>query len=331
MPVVKSAKKFGVDSGLGCGAGRSGHAHQHQGQQKDKQTGGGKGDHEETGGFVSERPEGTPYPGGNSSVVHGFVHVVSVGPQPSVVSGLFSGFVVVQRGRLCVPSFDMINALSKDLPFVGVAMCQWWASLQPAGAATLGVMVETGLTDPIVLRQSLDELVLAVARERSRRAFGALFGHFAPRLKSYLKRLGTDSAQAEELVQEVMLLVWHRAETFDPTQANASTWVFTIARNKRIDAIRRERRPEFDPNDPALVPQAAEAADRSIETGQETARLRAAIGSLPQEQAELLRLAYFDDKPHSVISVERGLPLGTVKSRLRLALERLRRLLREPV
>ncbi len=210
-------------------------------------------------------------------------------------------------------------------------MCQWWHPPLVADIATLWVMVEIDLTDRAVLGQNLDELVLAVGRERSRRAFGALFGHFAPRLKSYLKRLGTESSQAEELVQEVMLLVWHRAETFDPTQANASTWVFTIARNRRIDAIRRERRPEFDPNDPALVPQAAEAADRVVETGQETARLRAAIGALPREQADLLRLAYFDDKPHSVISAERGIPLGTVKSRLRLALDRLRRLLREPV
>jgi RNA polymerase sigma factor (sigma-70 family) len=191
-------------------------------------------------------------------------------------------------------------------------------------------MLETGLSDHAARGRDLDALVLAVARERSRTAFGTLFGHFAPRLKSYLMRLGVNSGLAEELVQEVMLLVWHRAETFNPAMANASTWVFTIARNKRIDAIRRERRPEFDPDDPALVPLPAMAADRTVEVGQETARLQAAIGFLPVEQAELLRLAYFDDKPHRVISAERGIPLGTVKSRLRLALESLRRLLKEP-
>ncbi len=112
-------------------------------------------------------------------------------------------------------------------------------------------------------------------------------------------------------------------------QANASTWIFTIARNKRIDAIRRERRPEIDLADPALVPEPVVAADRSLELGQENARLNAAIGSLPNEQADLLRLAYYEDKPHSTISAERGIPLGTVKSRLRLAIDRLRRLLRE--
>ena len=177
--------------------------------------------------------------------------------------------------------------------------------------------------------RDLNELVLAVAGRRSRPAFAALFGHFAPRLKSYLMRLGAEAGQAEELVQDVMLQVWHRAETFDPAQANASTWVFTIARNKRIDAIRRERRPEIDLTDPALVPEPVEPADRTLEAGQENARLNAAIGALPNEQAELLRLAYYEDKPHSTISAERGIPLGTVKSRLRLAVDRLRRLLRE--
>ena len=175
----------------------------------------------------------------------------------------------------------------------------------------------------------LDELVLAVARRRSRAAFGQLFAHFAPRLKSYLMRRGTDPEQAEEVVQEVMLLVWRRAETFDPARATASTWVFTIARNQRIDRLRNERHPEFDPTDPAFVPDPVEAADRTFEMVEDYARLRAAIDTLPREQADLLRLAYFDDKPHSLISSERGIPLGTVKSRLRLAMDRLRRLLKD--
>lgn len=183
---------------------------------------------------------------------------------------------------------------------------------------------------PAAAAMSPDELLLAVGRVRDRAAFAALFGHFAPRLKAYLRRLGSDGPAAEELVQEVMLLVWRRAETFDPTQASAGTWVFTIARNRRIDALRREQRPEIDPDDPALVPDPVEPADRALETAQDSGRLRAAIKELPPEQAELLRMAYFEDKPHSVIAAERGLPLGTVKSRLRLALDRLRKALREP-
>lgn len=176
---------------------------------------------------------------------------------------------------------------------------------------------------------SLEDLLVAVGRERDRLAFGALFGHFAPRLKTYLRRLGCESGAAEELVQEVMLLVWRRAETYDPAQASASTWVFTIARNKRVDTLRREQRPEFDPNDPALVPDPDEPADRRMETRQNNDRLRAALKDLPPEQAELLRMAYFEDKPHSVISAENGIPLGTVKSRLRLAMDRLRKALRD--
>ena len=190
-------------------------------------------------------------------------------------------------------------------------------------------MSETTTKDGASPALRLNDLVLAVARRRSRPAFAALFAYFAPRLKSYLMRLGAEAGQAEELVQDVLLQVWRRAETFDPAQANASTWVFTIARNKRIDAIRRERRPEIDLTDPALVPEPVEPADRTLEAGQENARLNAAIGALPNEQAKLLRLAYYEDKPHSTISAEQGIPLGTVKSRLRLAVDRLRRLLRD--
>lgn len=183
---------------------------------------------------------------------------------------------------------------------------------------------------PAAAAMSPDDLLLAVGRARDRAAFAALFEHFAPRLKAYLRRLGADAPAAEELVQEVMLQVWRRAETFDPAQASAGTWVFTIARNRRIDALRREQRPEIDPDDPALVPDPVEPADRALETAQDSGRLRAAIRELPPEQAELLRMAYFEDKPHSVIAAERGLPLGTVKSRLRLALDRLRKALRDP-
>ncbi len=223
----------------------------------------------------------------------------------------------------------MVDAEALALPFGGTE-CLPPPGLVSAVFTNLRAMPESVLTERAEPGATHEDLVLAIARGRSRGAFARLFSHFAPRLKAYLKRQGVDGGQAEELVQEVMLLVWNRAETFDPAQASANTWIFTIARNKRIDAIRRERRPEYDPSDPALVADPSDPADRVLEARQETARLQAAIGALPQEQAELLRLAYFDDKSHSVISVERGIPLGTVKSRLRLALDRLRRMLREP-
>ena len=173
--------------------------------------------------------------------------------------------------------------------------------------------------------RSLNDLMVAIARDRDKAAFGLLFGRIAPQLKAYLLRSGVAASQADELVQEVMLMVWRRADSFDPAQSAVTTWIFTIARNKRINAIRRDRHPEFDPGDPALVPDPAPAADRSIETAEESARLRDAIQKLPAEQAELLRLAYFEDQPHTMIAQKSGLPLGTVKSRLRLAMGRLRR------
>jgi len=176
---------------------------------------------------------------------------------------------------------------------------------------------------------SLNDLIVAVATARDRSAFAKLFGHFAPRIKAYLIRLGCDAGSAEELAQEAMVTLWRRAETFDPTQANASTWVFAIARNKRIDALRRQRRPEVDPNDPALAPDAPAAADAVVESTQDVARVRAAMASLPEEQRLLLQMAYFEDKPHSVIAEEQGLPLGTVKSRIRLAVTRMRKVLKE--
>jgi RNA polymerase sigma factor (sigma-70 family) len=170
----------------------------------------------------------------------------------------------------------------------------------------------------------LDELVVRVARDQDRVAFAALFDHFAPRVKGYLMRLGADDGAAEELAQEVMLAVWRRAASFNPALASVGTWVFTIARNKRIDRLRRERRPEIAPDDPALAPDPVVSADVALDAAETAVRLRAAIGSLPEEQALLLRMAYFEDKSHNVIATETRLPLGTVKSRIRLALGRLR-------
>lgn len=173
----------------------------------------------------------------------------------------------------------------------------------------------------------LSRLVVAIGTSRDRAAFAELFGHFAPRIKAYLMKLGAGEAQAEDLAQEAMIIVWRRAESFDPAKSAASTWIFTIARNKRIDALRRESRPDYDPADPALIPAAPATAERAVEVTQQAARLSAAIMELPEEQAALVRMAYFEDKAHGRIASETALPLGTVKSRLRLALARLRRVL----
>lgn len=171
----------------------------------------------------------------------------------------------------------------------------------------------------------LDSLIQAVGRNQDKQAFRRLFEHFAPRVKAYLIRMGSDPAQAEDLMQEAMLMVWRRSESFDPSQAGASTWIFTIARNKRIDSLRRERRAELDPEDPSLVPAAPASADSVISAQERAGQLRIAIAALPGEQARLLQLAFYEDKTHSEIAADERLPLGTVKSRLRLALGRLRK------
>lgn len=164
----------------------------------------------------------------------------------------------------------------------------------------------------------------AVARHGDREAFARLFRFFAPRVKAYLMRLGADDAAAEDLMQEVMLTVWRRAPTYDPALAGVSTWVFTIARNRRIDALRRVRQPPVDVNEPALVPTAPAAPDSAVAAQQWEAKIATAIATLPPEQAQMLKLAYFDDRSHSDIAETLKLPLGTVKSRLRLAIGRLR-------
>jgi len=190
-----------------------------------------------------------------------------------------------------------------------------WRARRPARAVSL-------MEAPDAAR--LNALVVAVAASRDRAAFQSLFDHFAPRVKGYLMRLGAGSAVAEDLAQEAMLAVWRKAALFDPAKASAATWIFTIARNLRIDAIRRERRPELDPNDPALQPQAGEDADESMDRAKAEDRLRVALAGLPREQSEIIELSFLAEKPHSLIASELGLPLGTVKSRIRLAMARLR-------
>ena len=170
------------------------------------------------------------------------------------------------------------------------------------------------------------EMIAAIAQRADRAAFASLFDYFAPRVKSYMLRLGAEPRQAEELAQETLLTVWRKAAAFDPTRAAASTWIFTIARNLRIDALRRERRP--DPElDPSEAPEAEPTPTPPWSPPNPRAACRIALLSLPAEQAEVIRLSFFSDKPHSEIAAELGLPLGTVKSRMRLAMGRLRDLL----
>jgi RNA polymerase sigma-70 factor (ECF subfamily) len=171
---------------------------------------------------------------------------------------------------------------------------------------------------------SMEELMLAVRSRRDVDAFEVIFKHFAPRVKAYMAKLSADTQTAEELMQETMIAVWNKADQFDVAKGALSTWIFTIARNQRIDAVRRARRPEFDPTDPAFVPDEEQPADLRIAERQSASQLRAAMADLPKEQSTLLELAYFEESTHSAIAKKLNLPLGTVKSRLRLAFNKLR-------
>jgi RNA polymerase sigma-70 factor (ECF subfamily) len=191
-----------------------------------------------------------------------------------------------------------------------------WAQERPARRVRQPSAAGAGFAD----------MIGAIAAHADRDAFAALFGHFAPRVKSYMLRLGAEPQLAEELAQETLLTVWRKAAAFDRAKAAPSTWIFTIARNLRIDAARRIRR--ADPiEDPSDEPEAEPTPDAALAAAQSEGRIRTALAALPPEQAEVVRLSFFSDKPHSQIAEELKLPLGTVKSRLRLAMGRLRDLL----
>ena len=145
---------------------------------------------------------------------------------------------------------------------------------------------------------------------------------FAPRVKSFLMKSGASHDVAEECAQDVMATLWRKAHLFDPAKASVSTWIFTIARNRRIDLLRKQRRPE--PEDLPWGPEAEPDQADVIALQQETQQLGQALAQLPEKQRILIEKAYFGDLSHSEIAAETGLPLGTIKSRIRLALERLR-------
>ena len=177
--------------------------------------------------------------------------------------------------------------------------------------------------------EAMNGLVLAVAAG-DRQAFAVLFKHFAPRVKAYLVRGGTSPATAEELAQETMVLLWRKAAGFDPAKAGCSTWIFTIARNLRIDRHRRQsadldgdeaNAADLDGHDPA-DPEAA--PDDRLDARQRERRIRAALQQLSPEQARILQLSYWAEKPHACIARDLCIPLGTVKSRIRLAVKNLR-------
>lgn len=183
---------------------------------------------------------------------------------------------------------------------------------------------ESGVVDALASAVGgFGDLLVAVGRHRDRSAFVRIFEHYAPRVKSFLMKGGLTPEQADEVAQDTMLTVWQKAPAYDPQRASAGTWIFTIARNKRIDLQRKGWR-DLPLPEGVEFPSSAPAVDTRMGEAQDSAALAAAVRGLPPEQAELIRKAYLEDKTHSDIAAETGLPLGTVKSRIRLALGKLR-------
>ena len=173
-------------------------------------------------------------------------------------------------------------------------------------------------------RARFADLLVLVADKQDRTAFAELFGYYAPRVKSYLMRLGADGAAAEEITQDVMVTVWRKANLFDRSQASVSTWIFRIARNRRIDVFRRTKRPDLDPEESMILPAAIEGPGDRIEAMETEARVREAMRDLPEEQLLLLRLAFYEGLSHREIADKLDVPLGTVKSRIRLAFAKMK-------
>lgn len=184
-----------------------------------------------------------------------------------------------------------------------------------------------GECEPVSISAShWGSLVRAVAEQRDRAAFTEIFDHFAPRLESYLMRLGLDPASAEEITQDVMVTLWRKANLFDETKSSLSTWLYRIARNRRIDLTRRDRTEYVDPQSPVILEiESGSELDQEMDGQQRDDMVRNLISTLPKEQLELVLLAFYESLSHSQIAERTGIPLGTVKSRLRLAFSRLRR------
>ncbi len=164
--------------------------------------------------------------------------------------------------------------------------------------------------------------MLAVRDRRDREAFGQLFDYFAPRLKAVAMRSGAGSAAAEDIAQDVMLTIWHKADRFDPHRAQVSAWIFQIARNRRVDIARKENRPV--PEEMKIADGIEDDAAQIMAIEQETGELKTALSRLKPDQREMIEKAYLGELTHKEISDTTGLALGTVKSRIRLGLERLR-------
>ena len=166
-------------------------------------------------------------------------------------------------------------------------------------------------------------LIARIAISRDREAYARLFCLFAPKVKAFVMRQGMGFQAAEDLAQDTLLTVWRKAELFDPAKAGASTWIYTIARNLRIDAIRKAARVRDLPED-LWQGEPAKPADEQVIEHQVQESVSRAFDRLSEEQKTILRLSYYEGLSQAEIASAQSIPLGTVKSRMRLAIARLR-------
>ncbi|QHQ36426.1 sigma-70 family RNA polymerase sigma factor [Algicella marina] len=170
------------------------------------------------------------------------------------------------------------------------------------------------------------DLIARIVR-KDRSAFAELFGRYAARIKAFLMSGGASAEDADEVTQEVMVAIWRRAETFDASKAAAVTWIFTIARNRRIDMYRRKARPEPDPEDPLFQPDPEPGGMEQLSARELQQKMRTSIAQLPEAQQQILRAAFYEGLSHAEIAARQGIPLGTVKGRIRLSFKHLRGIL----
>jgi RNA polymerase sigma-70 factor (ECF subfamily) len=194
------------------------------------------------------------------------------------------------------------------------------------GLKSTQVIMATSDTNPPSPATNYSDCIIAIAKDQDKAAFKSLFDYYAGRLKSFYLQQGLNAETAEELVQEVFVMIWRKAEQFDPAKANASTWIYTIARNKRIDYLRKDIRRAEDPMEflPDIEDDPQNSPEEKVIQSNLSDRIQDILKHLPEEQAKIIRQSYFQGLTHQEIAAKNKIPLGTVKSRMRLAIERLK-------
>ncbi len=178
------------------------------------------------------------------------------------------------------------------------------------------------LTGPA--KVDFDDLLNKVKRDRCEASFKELFEHFYPRVLSYFQKGGVSAQKSSELAQEAMISVWHKASFFDSSKGSCGGWIFTIARNLKFDYFRSHQRDIMSVAAEDLY-NLADDPTFQIDPKNVSTELREKIDLLPSEQREVIYAMYFEGYSHGEYAELKKIPLGTVKSRIRLALAQLKK------